>query len=206
MNARRFKVELSCQPVKKDVAWPFSDGHRAVSLNITVAAHWTESRSGFSNLPAQQHQVDDLLNVTHCILVLRKDHGTAENCAPRIDENSRGGFDFRLGHTTLFEKITPVNSAQSRGKLFKAGRVSLKELMIQDVTGTFLFFGEDLFHDALQQRHVAIDAHLKKKVCERRSLTQQVTDRKSTRLNSSHGYISYAVFCLKKKNKNRIAQ
>src|SRR2546422_378047 len=28
-------------------------------------------------------------------------------------------------------------------------------------------------------------------------------DRKSTRLNSSHGYISYAVFCLKKKKKNR---
>src|SRR2546422_8612689 len=26
-----------------------------------------------------------------------------------------------------------------------------------------------------------------------------VSDRKSTRLNSSHGYISYAVFCLKKK-------
>src|SRR2546422_8090503 len=28
-------------------------------------------------------------------------------------------------------------------------------------------------------------------------------DRKSTRLNSSHGYISYAVFCLKKKNNRR---
>src|SRR2546429_7178745 len=27
----------------------------------------------------------------------------------------------------------------------------------------------------------------------------RVTDRKSTRLNSSHGYISYAAFCLKKK-------
>src|SRR2546422_5331558 len=27
----------------------------------------------------------------------------------------------------------------------------------------------------------------------------QIKDRKSTRLNSSHGYISYAVFCLKKK-------
>src|SRR5205809_1855272 len=27
-----------------------------------------------------------------------------------------------------------------------------------------------------------------------------VPDRKSTRLNSSHGYISYAVFCLTKKN------
>src|SRR5687768_18074397 len=28
-------------------------------------------------------------------------------------------------------------------------------------------------------------------------------DRKSTRLNSSHGYISYAVFCLKKKKKQK---
>src|SRR2546422_4672691 len=29
----------------------------------------------------------------------------------------------------------------------------------------------------------------------------EMLDRKSTRLNSSHGYISYAVFCLKKKKK-----
>src|SRR2546429_4351513 len=31
-------------------------------------------------------------------------------------------------------------------------------------------------------------------------------DRKSTRLNSSHGYISYAVFCLKKKNKRHMSR
>src|SRR3989449_6042507 len=31
-------------------------------------------------------------------------------------------------------------------------------------------------------------------------------DRKSTRLNSSHGYISYAVFCLKKKKKTNHSQ
>src|SRR2546429_832628 len=31
-------------------------------------------------------------------------------------------------------------------------------------------------------------------------------DRKSTRLNSSHGYISYAVFCLKKKKNNELWQ
>src|SRR2546429_7294001 len=30
-------------------------------------------------------------------------------------------------------------------------------------------------------------------------LAVEQKDRKSTRLNSSHGYISYAVFCLKKK-------
>src|SRR2546429_1164430 len=32
-----------------------------------------------------------------------------------------------------------------------------------------------------------------------RSTPPEPGDRKSTRLNSSHGYISYAVFCLKKK-------
>src|SRR2546422_2966744 len=33
----------------------------------------------------------------------------------------------------------------------------------------------------------------------RHSAGDTLIDRKSTRLNSSHGYISYAVFCLKKK-------
>src|SRR2546422_8539264 len=33
-------------------------------------------------------------------------------------------------------------------------------------------------------------------------VTARDQDRKSTRLNSSHGYISYAVFCLKKKKTN----
>src|SRR2546422_3733694 len=41
--------------------------------------------------------------------------------------------------------------------------------------------------------HASIDGH-------------SAADRKSTRLNSSHGYISYAVFCLKKKTTHRIAR
>src|SRR2546427_6112153 len=35
---------------------------------------------------------------------------------------------------------------------------------------------------------------------------QRDGDRKSTRLNSSHSQISYAVFCLKKKKKKKIAK
>src|SRR5438270_11183323 len=35
----------------------------------------------------------------------------------------------------------------------------------------------------------------------RRAFLEALQDRKSTRLNSSHSQISYAVFCLKKKNK-----
>src|SRR5688572_31717660 len=37
--------------------------------------------------------------------------------------------------------------------------------------------------------------------CQRRLFTE--VDRKSTRLNSSHSQISYAVFCLKKKKKKK---
>src|SRR2546429_338082 len=33
---------------------------------------------------------------------------------------------------------------------------------------------------------------------------QPLRDRKSTRLNSSHGYISYAVFCLKKNDADKV--
>src|SRR2546422_2566069 len=36
-----------------------------------------------------------------------------------------------------------------------------------------------------------------------RAIPSETGDRKSTRLNSSHGYISYAVFCLKKKKKSQ---
>src|SRR3712207_6859539 len=36
-----------------------------------------------------------------------------------------------------------------------------------------------------------------------RVVQRQVTDRKSTRLNSSHANISYAVFCLKKKKNKK---
>src|SRR5216684_4801603 len=38
-------------------------------------------------------------------------------------------------------------------------------------------------------------------VLDRQPVREPLQDRKSTRLNSSHGYISYAVFCLKKKKK-----
>src|SRR2546430_3254159 len=42
-----------------------------------------------------------------------------------------------------------------------------------------------------------------RRVVERQQPQQPQIDRKSTRLNSSHSQISYAVFCLKKKKKKR---
>src|SRR5687768_18366398 len=43
-------------------------------------------------------------------------------------------------------------------------------------------------------------------LAERSGRRRSRQDRKSTRLNSSHGYISYAVFCLKKKKKKMTIQ
>src|SRR2546422_1262347 len=51
--------------------------------------------------------------------------------------------------------------------------------------------------ELLPDRRTERDAGL----VESRAITTLLQDRKSTRLNSSHGYISYAVFCLKKKKK-----
>src|SRR3712207_7007217 len=52
---------------------------------------------------------------------------------------------------------------------------------------------------------VWLDPRPGKEVSDRRSEPPaQRQDRKSTRLNSSHANISYAVFCLKKKKKNKI--
>src|SRR2546426_12540836 len=47
----------------------------------------------------------------------------------------------------------------------------------------------------------ATDEHLRQVI---QGLSRLDTDRKSTRLNSSHLVISYAVFCLKKKKNNKI--
>src|SRR2546428_7169264 len=66
-------------------------------------------------------------------------------------------------------------------------------------------------HDALPisgRRSRALDAHppgpartVRRDRTGTRTGSPQVQDRKSTRLNSSHDQISYAVFCLKKKKK-----
>src|SRR2546430_12999067 len=52
-------------------------------------------------------------------------------------------------------------------------------------------------------RHILVDAARARKFAKRAGGGVRITlkDRKSTRLNSSHSQISYAVFCLKKKKK-----
>src|SRR5438445_8065864 len=53
------------------------------------------------------------------------------------------------------------------------------------------------------RRRYRLGAHLLERLHARRRLVGVHRDRKSTRLNSSHANISYAVFCLKKKIKHK---
>src|SRR5436309_9372055 len=57
---------------------------------------------------------------------------------------------------------------------------------------------EDRRHSGTRSRRLVISSS-------RPSQIEDITDRKSTRLNSSHVKISYAVFCLKKKNTKTLA-
>src|SRR3989337_2777090 len=74
---------------------------------------------------------------------------------------------------------------------------------LQRIIFVFFFFNDTAtteiytlsLHDALPISHQLVRAHRFLQVFG--DLVLQYQDRKSTRLNSSHGSISYAVFCLK---------
>src|SRR3954447_21991874 len=57
--------------------------------------------------------------------------------------------------------------------------------------------GVKIAHIGEQHRYIGAHAHV---------LRRHFPDRKSTRLNSSHGSISYAVFCLQKMLKNGVCR
>src|SRR2546429_5999678 len=78
--------------------------------------------------------------------------------------------------------------------------------MIRRPPRSTLFPYTTLFRSPFKQQHDLLflphflDAHVL------RLSSADDRDRKSTRLNSSHGYISYAVFCLKKKRKHAVKE
>src|SRR5256886_12355215 len=79
-------------------------------------------------------------------------------------------------YTTLFRSYTDDQFTTTWDREFRAGNDKLSARFFFSNAESFLPFGAG-------------------------GLQASLGDRKSTRLNSSHSQISYAVFCLKKKNK-----
>src|SRR3712207_7332117 len=87
-------------------------------------------------------------------------------------------------YTTLFR--SPVDRARGAGDGGTQSRAGAQEARLVDgVAG----------HQAVLAAQLQPDAHVRGGI----GVEEAVVDRKSTRLNSSHANISYAVFCLKKK-------
>src|SRR3712207_8075050 len=77
-----------------------------------------------------------------------------------------------------------------------------KDLQVTAIRGARTYLGDKLIRVA--PLHRLLDPEAGPLVAVRLNLiTRKTLDRKSTRLNSSHANISYAVFCLKKKKGNR---
>src|SRR5687768_17721977 len=87
-------------------------------------------------------------------------------------------------YTTLFRSTNMINNAISVNAMHKL-RIA------QDLA---------LFSLEVSEQLQGFDGQAHLEVWSKDPVWQ---DRKSTRLNSSHGYISYAVFCLKKKKKDK---
>src|SRR5438445_6630174 len=69
-----------------------------------------------------------------------------------------------------------------------------------------VFFDQDFAEPGRHSKSPWGGARLKLEGSRRNRGVLRPRDRKSTRLNSSHANISYAVFCLKKKKKKQIKQ
>src|SRR5437899_3607282 len=78
--------------------------------------------------------------------------------------------------------------------------------MIRPPPRSTLFPYTTLFRSSMLATQSEVDSRqqLMERLVSARRQTDLLLDRKSTRLNSSHLGISYAVFCLKKKKKNSI--
>src|SRR2546430_5342206 len=93
----------------------------------------------------------------------------------------------RPPRSTLFPYTTLFRSARRGGTALDVGRVTAAALACQ--------------RDALRRERRGAGAPASGRAHDR---PRAARDRKSTRLNSSHSQISYAVFCLKKKKKKII--
>src|SRR5687768_18333347 len=98
-----------------------------------------------------------------------------------------------MSSSTLFPYTTLFRSVLQRAAADRVGDhvVDLRPRVAERL--------QRLRHGAVDDLEIAAAGELLE--LHQREVRLDAGDRKSTRLNSSHGYISYAVFCLKKKNK-----
>src|SRR5438034_8418060 len=95
---------------------------------------------------------------------------------------------------------TPRSTLFPYTTLFRSNATAI-DAVLPGVVGTVALGGKPEFAVAPGDGRVFVNIEDRAELIALAARALAVTDRKSTRLNSSHTVISYAVFCLKKKKK-----
>src|SRR6185295_1347907 len=174
MIARGFKIKLSCQSIQESLCRSFPNTHRPVALNIAVPSNWTQAGTRDSDLTTHQHQIHNLLNIRHRILMLSQPHGPTEYRSFRFNKDLPCLLNQISGDATFPDDVVPGHTIQTGGKLVKPLGVSTDEAMIQNPSGQLLFSSQNCLTDSLQQRNVAVDSNLHEKIGEWSSRTKKL--------------------------------
>src|SRR2546422_4605486 len=124
-----------------------------------------------------------------------RDHVRHESEDASLCEHSSQVAVWRVdrGHSLIRRKVTRL----TRYEVVEVVKSDSQPRMVHEHTKTLLVLGHSAVHVLPA---TAVFEHIRCKYAGHANQPNK-RDRKSTRLNSSHGYISYAVFCLKKKKK-----
>src|SRR3989449_6978979 len=160
----------------------------AVALVLTIGIAGAPATTEPPIRPASAHRVNSV-HIT-VLSTMLADKGVGEwGFAALIEAD---------GHRLLFDTGDRPETVLQNARELGIDLSTVTEVVLShhhgDHTGGLLALRRELAKAnpaALSRIHVAPGIFVSRR---------QAGDRKSTRLNSSHGYISYAVFCLKKKN------
>src|ERR1041385_721746 len=163
--SRRLKIKRLPQPIEKQFGRTLPNSERAITLHIAMTPHRTKTPARLSDLPAQQHQVHDLLNVCVRVLMLREPHGPTKDRTLQFEEDLRCRFDLIPRYSALFNDLGPRNILQRRRKVIESDCVLVNELAIDRTVAAC----EHGFREPFQQRNITVDTHLQKQIGELRS-------------------------------------
>ena len=170
-----------------------------------IPARFTEFRAGIRTLVMEQffnvENVQQFFNMSD-----------SKHDAPSIVDSIMAKVDFNKAFDGLVEVIMQSSFA---GMLAMVGGANA----LKPLRDPFVAKMQEFIHKAVEDKDVLgqmaaessttlltrVEAIVDKRLEELTpELVKEIIDRKSTRLNSSHITISYAVFCLKKKNEDRV--
>src|SRR2546422_127464 len=166
-------------------------------MYVRIALSWRANIAFSSSLTSSRAS---LATCSTCCLLISTAFSVTSRCHPERSEGSRFWAlrFFALLRMTISILLLDRHALGQIPRLIHVGSPQHRDVVRQQLQ-------RHRKEDRREQRvHVWNCEHHVGRLAELPLARRDKGDRKSTRLNSSHGYISYAVFCLKKKKKTEM--